>query len=112
MKMPTCSIKDLAEVLIEDSGIDNVAIKEQGIRPGEKIHEILFSEVESEYTVQFSEDYYVVLPSIEINGLKEHYSNFKPVDFGSYNSKFNLMSKGELKNLLNKGGFLSWKSSC
>ena len=107
MKMPTCLIKDLAEVLIEDSGVENVVMKEQGIRPGEKIHEILFSEHESEHTIHFNEDYYVVLPSIEINGIKEHYNGFKPVEYGSYNSKFNLMNKAELKDLLSKGGFLS-----
>ena len=35
MKMPACKITDLAEVLIEDSGKENVKVKEVGIRPGE-----------------------------------------------------------------------------
>ena len=107
MKMPTCSIKDLAEVLIEDSGLKDVIVKEQGIRPGEKIHEILFSENESEHTVHYNEDYYVVLPSLDITGLKEQYDGFEFVDYGCYSSKSDLMSKAELKDLLLKGGFLS-----
>ena len=107
MKMPTCRIIDIAEVLIEDSGKQDVKIKQLGIRPGEKIHEILFSENESDQTIHYNEDYYVVLPSLNIKGLKEHYKAYKPVKHGSYNSNFNLMSRAELKELLKKGGFLS-----
>ena len=37
MTMPTCRIVDLAEVLIEASGRNDVTVVETGIRPGEKI---------------------------------------------------------------------------
>ena len=107
MKMPTCRIIDLAEVLIEDSGKKDVKIKELGIRPGEKLHELLFSEYESENTVYYDEEYYVILPTIVIEGLNEHYANQKKVDLINYNSSEGLMSKSEIKQMLTKGGFLT-----
>ncbi|XJZ28214.1 polysaccharide biosynthesis protein [Bacillota bacterium Lsc_1132] len=106
MKMPTCKILDLAEVLIEASGKKGVEIVELGIRPGEKLHEILFSEYESKNTIVFNENYYVILPTIDIPGLKMHYSGFPSVKLQSYNSSEGLMTKEELKKLLMKGGFL------
>ena len=106
MKMPTCTILDLASVLIENSGKKDVEIIELGIRPGEKIHEILFSEYESSNTLLYDEHYYVILPSIEIDGLKEYYAGCKPVEIKNYHSGENLMSKEDLRELLKDGGFL------
>lgn len=106
MKMPTCRIIDLAEVLIEASKVKNVEIEILGIRPGEKIHELLLSEYESKNTIAFDEEYYVILPSIYIEGLKEHYSNYKPVNLTNYNSSTGLMCKEEVRELLLKGGFI------
>ncbi|WP_408010749.1 polysaccharide biosynthesis protein [Pseudalkalibacillus sp. A8] len=107
MKMPTCSIIDLAEVLIEASGKEGVTIKESGIRPGEKLHEILLSEYESNTTVYFDEEYFVILPTIDLKELKEHYQSYKKIDLHSYSSHEMLMSKAEIKEMLLKGGFLS-----
>ncbi|WP_273850196.1 polysaccharide biosynthesis protein [Guptibacillus spartinae] len=106
MKMPTCKIYDLAEVLIDASGVQGVKIVEQGIRPGEKLHEILFSEYESQTTVYYDQEYFVILPTIEIKGLEEHYSAFKPVKLTNYNSSEDLMTKDEIKAMLIKGGFM------
>ncbi|MBN8207261.1 polysaccharide biosynthesis protein [Bacillus sp. NTK071] len=107
MKMPTCKIVDLAKVLIEDSGKENVDIEVLGIRPGEKLHELLFSDYESQSTVYYDHEYFVILPAISVDGLKEYYASFKPVDLENYNSGENLMSRQELKTLLQKGGFIS-----
>lgn len=106
MKMPTCRIVDLAQVLIEASTIDNVEIEVLGIRPGEKIHELLLSAFESAMTVAYDEQYFVILPAINISGLKEHYSKYKPVNLENYNSSTGLMSKEEIKEMLVKGGFI------
>lgn len=106
MKMPTCKIIDLAQVLIEASKIENVEIETLGIRPGEKIHELLLSAYESTTTVAFDEEYFVILPAIKIDGLKDHYSKYKPVSLENYNSGTALMSKEEIKELLMKGGFI------
>ena len=106
MMMPTCRIIDLAEVLIEDSGIDGIAIKEKGIRPGEKLHEILMSEYESFSTVVYDQEYLIILPAIQIPGLKENYAHCDPVAFTSFSSDVQLMNKEEIRLLLERGGFL------
>jgi UDP-N-acetylglucosamine 4,6-dehydratase/5-epimerase len=106
MKMPACKILDLANVLIEASGKNNVQIETLGIRPGEKIHEQLYSEYESKSTYIYDEEYFVILPSINIEGLKEHYASFKPIHIESYNSSSGLLSKDEVKEMLVKGRFV------
>lgn len=106
MKMPTCRIADLADVLIEASGKQNIKIFESGIRPGEKLHEILLSEYETNNTVYYDSEYFVILPTLQIDGLKEFYSDFKKVELQSYSSMEALMSKEDILNMLKKGGFL------
>ncbi|MNU43679.1 UDP-N-acetylglucosamine 4,6-dehydratase [compost metagenome] len=107
MTMPTCKIVDLAEVLIEASGKENVEIIETGTRPGEKIHEILMSDFESQTTVVYDEEYLVILPTLNIPNLKEYYQHSPRVSFSSFSSEKNLMSKEEIKDILIRGGFLS-----
>ncbi|WP_404332376.1 polysaccharide biosynthesis protein [Mesobacillus maritimus] len=106
MKMPTCKILDLAKVLIETSNVENVEVEILGIRPGEKIHELLLSGYESTMTVAYDDEYFVILPAIHIKGLKEHYAKYKPVNLENYNSSNGLMSKVEIKEMLLKGGFI------
>jgi UDP-N-acetylglucosamine 4,6-dehydratase/5-epimerase len=106
MKMPACRIIDIAQVLIEASNKGNIEIETLGIRPGEKIHELLLSSYESTMTVAYDEEYFVILPAININGLKEHYAQYPSVNLESYNSSTGLMSKEEIKEMLIKGGFI------
>ncbi|QHW33420.1 polysaccharide biosynthesis protein [Paenibacillus rhizovicinus] len=106
MTMPTCRIVDLAAVLMEDMGIDAEMV-ETGTRPGEKIHEILLTEHESTTTVAYDDEYLVILPTIDIPGLRQHYSSHPKVDFDSYSSSESIMSKEEIRSMLVRGGFLS-----
>ncbi|MBM7569276.1 polysaccharide biosynthesis protein [Paenibacillus sacheonensis] len=106
MTMPTCRIIDLAAVLMEDMGIDAEMV-ETGIRPGEKIHEILLTEHESLTTVSYDEEYLVILPTLDIPGLRQHYAANPKVDFDSYSSAVALMTKDEIRSMLVRGGFLS-----
>ncbi|MDN4073666.1 polysaccharide biosynthesis protein [Fictibacillus terranigra] len=106
MKMPACKIIDLAYVLIEASDEKNVQIEILGIRPGEKIHELLLSAYESKTTVTYDDEYFVILPTINIPGLKEHYSHYKLINLESYNSSAGIISKEEIKQMLMKGGFI------
>ncbi|WP_191560591.1 polysaccharide biosynthesis protein [Metabacillus idriensis] len=106
MKMPVCKIMDIADILIEDSKLKDVEVKILGTRPGEKIHELLLSENESTTTVIFDDEYFVILPQIHIEGLKEHYSAYKNAKLESYNSSKGLMSRDEVKAMLLKGGFI------
>jgi FlaA1/EpsC-like NDP-sugar epimerase len=107
MKMPTCKITDLAQVLIDASGKKGVTMVELGKRPGEKLHEILLSEYESTTAVYFDSEYFVILPTIEIDGLQEHYATFEKLDLESYCSEDDLMTKEEIRQMLIEGGFLN-----
>ncbi len=109
MQMPACRIIDLADVLIEHYGDSNTQIKEIGRRLGEKIDEILISPHESLTTYEFEDNYYLILPPFEVNGIFAYYQQFnlKKVEFEEYSSKNFLMNKRELRELLKKGGFLN-----
>ncbi|MBO2943990.1 polysaccharide biosynthesis protein [Paenibacillus sp. F411] len=107
MMMPTCKISDLAEVLIEHSQKQGIKLVETGVRPGEKIHEILMSDFESLTTVAYDDQYLVILPTLDIPGIQSHYASKPKVAFKSFSSEFNLMSKQEIRDILQRGGFLS-----
>ncbi|MEI2472716.1 SDR family NAD(P)-dependent oxidoreductase [Peribacillus frigoritolerans] len=106
MKMPSCKIIDLAEVLMEASNKTNIGVEVLGIRPGEKLHEILLSEYESTTAIVYDDEYYVILPAINIDGIKEHYSNYQPVSLQDYNSGTGLMAKSQIAKMLKNGGFI------
>ena len=108
MKMPTCKVVDLAEVLIEEIGDKNkkIFLKETGIRPGEKIHECLIGKNEFPSAYQYDENYYVILPQVKIHGLKEKYKNLKKITPGDFSSSDVLMNKKEIKKMLQEGNFI------
>lgn len=107
MLMPTCRIVDLAQVIIEESGVTGVSMVEFGVRPGERIHELLLSEYESRTTVVYDDEYLVILPALEIAGLQERYGDLPGVTFGELSSEHHLMDKEAIRGLLARGGFLS-----
>ncbi|MGG4169871.1 polysaccharide biosynthesis protein [Rossellomorea vietnamensis] len=107
MKMPTCKIIDLARVLIDQYSPDKeVDIEELGIRPGEKLHELLLTEFESHNTIVYDNEYFVILPTIPIEGLMEYYEDFPKVDLDTYSSSDNIISYDQIKTMLKDGGFL------
>jgi FlaA1/EpsC-like NDP-sugar epimerase len=55
-KIPSYKITDVAKALAPDARINNI-----GIRPGEKLHEIMVPEDESWHTLEY-DDYYLILP--------------------------------------------------
>ncbi|QTH39883.1 polysaccharide biosynthesis protein [Cohnella sp. LGH] len=106
MTMPTCRIVDLAEVLMDALG-RKVEMVETGIRPGEKIHEILLTEYESLNTIVYDDQYLVILPTLDIPGLRAHYEAYDPVDFASFSSSQSLMDRQQIRAMLQRGGFLT-----
>lgn len=56
-KIPSMSIVDLAKALAPDCEIEEI-----GIRPGEKVHEVLISEDEARHALEF-EDYFIIQPA-------------------------------------------------
>jgi UDP-glucose 4-epimerase len=90
---------DIAEVLIGDRPIQTRII---GIRPGEKVHEILVSEEESHRTIERN-GYYVVTSILpEIRGTVK----IEDVLGEEYSSADNIVSKNKLAELLGKHGLL------
>ncbi|MBX4383802.1 hypothetical protein K4G98_24955, partial [Mycobacterium tuberculosis] len=61
---------------------------------------------ESTMTVTYDDEYYVILPSIHIDGLKAYYKDYQPINLEEYNSGQSLMDKEELRKMLKKGGFI------
>jgi len=57
-KVASARVVDIAEVMINGR---NIPIVYTGIRPGEKVHEILISEEECHRTIE-REDYFVICP--------------------------------------------------
>jgi FlaA1/EpsC-like NDP-sugar epimerase len=78
---PSATMLNVAKALI---GNRSIQIKTTGIRPGEKLHEILVSEEECGHCVQRTSGYYCILPMLpdlversatEPNALKKEYSS-------------------------------------
>ena len=106
MKMKACNILDLAEVMIEELATKPVTIKEIGIRPGEKLHEVLVAAHEAPFTHQYDSQYYVILPSNPSQNLVNKYNRYEKVSFTRYQSNDFLMSKKEIAEMLRLGGFI------
>jgi UDP-glucose 4-epimerase len=88
-RVPSAKVMDIAKVLIEKRPIKTTVT---GIRPGEKVHEILVSEEEAHRTIERG-NYYVILPILpEISSPEE-----KSRRIGhEYSSADNLMSLDDL----------------
>ena len=100
MKMPACKLTDLAKVLVDYYGDNKTEIIETGIRPGEKIDEVLVSKDEVLDTYEYNDTYYLIYPQ------GKEKLNLKKVQFPEYSSSTYLLNKKEIKILLDKGGFL------
>ena len=104
MNMPACYIKDLAEVLMDEYGKVDVTVS--GMRPGEKLDEVLVSKHESMLTYNYDENYYVILPPSANGALLDKYSNYQSFDHIEFSSKTRLMNKKDIKDMLKKGKFI------
>lgn len=92
-RVPSARVMDIAQVLIGDQPIK---ITITGIRPGEKIHEILVSEEEAHRTTERG-NYYVIMPILpELRMPKVTKKALK----GEYSSADNVMDEAELAKLL------------
>ncbi len=106
VKMPACKIIDMAHVIIEQMGNADTQIKTIGIRPGEKIHEVLVSRYEASRVIQKGE-WFVILPTINIPKIHEKYKSVGPsllkTEYSSLNAD-QLTNEG-IRKLLEMGGF-------
>ena len=98
-RVSSANIMDMADLLIGDKKIQKQIT---GIRPGEKIHEILVSEEECHRTVAH-QGYYVIKPILpELDSNRKKMSGLKE----EYSSAYNVASKKELHKILKKENLL------
>jgi len=94
-RMPSAKVIDIAQCLIGDLPIK---MEITGIRPGEKIHELLVSEEEAHRTIERG-GYYVILPILPELGNSDEKNPRLKCEFSSKN---NVMSLEELAEALKK----------
>jgi len=105
-KMPAHTIGDLVDIMLKDVPKSKRKVTTIGVRPGEKIHELLVSQAESIRTVDMG-SYYVILPQIYIPEVEKKYRNMKRLDEFRYGSDTTRrMSKKELTKVLKSKGFI------
>ncbi len=108
-KLPAFRITDLIEILHEKHDADN-GIEIIGLRPGEKIHELMINTTEIQRTYDFG-DYYVITSQIQKYqdiGMPEYMKNkrLSEDDMIEYSSENEVISKEEVKTLFKKFGLL------
>lgn len=94
-KIPSINIVDLAKSMGKDIEIEVI-----GIRPGEKLHEVMCPADDSYHTYEFN-DHYVIAPSIKFNDLDQCYTN------NAIDEKGELVEPGFEYNSNNNPDFLS-----
>lgn len=95
-KIPTMNIMDLARAVAPDCNIEQI-----GIRPGEKLHEVMVSEDEARHTLE-AEDMYIIQPAHPWWGC-ENWSGARPVSDGfcyASNLANETMTKVELADMI------------
>lgn len=107
MKMPGVKIMDLAKVMVKRLGNSKTGIDLIGIRPGEKICEVLVSRYEVDHTYDIGK-FFVILPQINVPGIVNFYKDRskKKLSIEEYSSSnANILTPKEIENLLEKDGW-------
>jgi FlaA1/EpsC-like NDP-sugar epimerase len=104
MNMPSCYITDLADVLMEHYG--KVEVQEVGMRPGEKLDEMLISSHESAMSFCYDNNYWLTLPSNYNQALALRYQDCDAFPHREFSSRTKIMSRPEIKKMLKKGNFI------
>lgn len=106
MDMPSYRMEDIAKVIAQEYG-QNTKIEETGIRPGEKLHEVLISRHEIPETYKYKDNYYIIMPMIDIPLLFEKdIKDWPKVTFKEFSSTTKPLGMDGAYELLKKGGFL------
>ena len=104
-KIPSVKIVDLVKALDK-----NVKIKLIGIRPGEKIHEVMCPTDDSHLTIEF-DNYYVIKPSINFFDYNIDYTINSLNEKGEHVEKGFKYDSGSNRHFLNVSEILSYEKS-
>lgn len=107
MKMPGIKIVDLAAVMIKALGNNNTKVEYTGIRPGEKMYEVLVSKNESARTVEDG-DYYIILPdTLQLSDKLKKYEKHQKMKMEEYNSQnTHQFDRKDILTILEEDGWL------
>ena len=107
LKIPAALVTDIAEVMAESlASKKKIPIRTIGIRPGEKIHEVLISEAEAARTVE-EDSTFTILPQINLQATRASQRKGKPAGFREYTSDAApRLTKKEIKSILTRTGWL------
>ena len=106
-KIPSMYVTDIAKAIDP-----NFKIKVIGIRPGEKLHEVLCSREDNKQTLEFK-DHFIIAPNIIINNKIQNYNVDKRKEKGKivkenfiYDSGSNkhFLKISQIKKKISKGG--------
>ncbi|MDD4249918.1 MAG: UDP-N-acetylglucosamine 4,6-dehydratase (inverting), partial [Methanosarcina sp.] len=94
-KIPSMRMMDLAETIAPEAKKEIV-----GIRPGEKLHEIMITEDEARHAKEFS-DYFIIAPEFPFWNKEKHVDGKSLPEGYRYSSDINdrWLTKEELKNM-------------
>lgn len=93
-KIPSSSLMDVARVIAP-----NVPMIETGIRPGEKLHEILLNKEESLHCVEY-DDYFIIEPEFDFWGANTNNYNKNYFEYTSDTNQ-NFLNEEKLGELIN-----------
>jgi UDP-glucose 4-epimerase len=97
-RLPAATVENLARAMI---GSKRIATKVVGIRPGEKLHEIMVSEEEA-YRTERDGEFYVIratLPEVALHPVR------KPALQGEYSSAHSVVGLEETRAILHRAGY-------
>ena len=103
MKMPSATMHMVANVMVQLLGDSKTAVENIGVRPGEKIHEVLISQNEIVLAKDLGNGYFVILPHYAPKELKAAYAKHKNLTipyFSSQNTR--CLKEKELMDILQK----------
>jgi len=116
LKMPVIRLVDLAEVIIEEFANScgyspsDIAVKEIGLRPGEKMYEELMTLEEAKLAIEF-DDMFAVRPAYVEN--KYEYREGWPAERRTYGSQdIQPLDKLQIRELLYREGLLERRKRC
>lgn len=102
-KIPSMKILDLTKAIAPECGIETI-----GIRPGEKLHEVLITEEEGRHAIEYN-GMFIIFPAFHWWSRKNYKKGKKLVDGFTYNSNNNdqWLSVQDLKTIIEKSTDLS-----